>query len=110
MDVPEGLDVDDELFGEQSSAVPRAACMLVLSAASKNLMESDFLRLGVKGRHVEGWVSGILKGITFPSLSLSKLIFPCIHIYSAPTDRIICLHPPPPVSQNIQTNNQTPLT
>ncbi|RYP05062.1 hypothetical protein DL765_009957 [Monosporascus sp. GIB2] len=44
-------------------AVPRAKCMLVLSAASKNLMESDFLRLGVKGQHVEGWVSGIVKVI-----------------------------------------------
>ncbi|RYP81245.1 hypothetical protein DL769_002075 [Monosporascus sp. CRB-8-3] len=44
-------------------AVPRARCMLVLSAASKNLMESDFLRLGVKGQHVEGWVSGIVKVI-----------------------------------------------
>ncbi|KAI0103131.1 hypothetical protein GGR51DRAFT_550005 [Nemania sp. FL0031] len=41
----------------------RAKCMLILSAASKNLLESDFLRLGVQGKHVEGWVGGILKVI-----------------------------------------------
>ncbi|KAI0972763.1 hypothetical protein F4678DRAFT_51409 [Xylaria arbuscula] len=40
-----------------------AKSMLILSAASKNLQESDFLRLGVKGKHVEGWVGGILKVI-----------------------------------------------
>ncbi|KAI0019527.1 hypothetical protein F4780DRAFT_780373 [Xylariomycetidae sp. FL0641] len=41
----------------------RAKSMLILSAASKHLLESDFLRLGQKGKHVEGWVSGILKVI-----------------------------------------------
>ncbi|KAI1304479.1 hypothetical protein F5Y03DRAFT_170864 [Xylaria venustula] len=41
----------------------RAKSMLILSAASKNLLESDFLRLGAKGKHVEGWVGGILKVI-----------------------------------------------
>ncbi|KAI0423717.1 hypothetical protein F5Y09DRAFT_326652 [Xylaria sp. FL1042] len=38
-----------------------AQSMLILSAASKNLLESDFLRLGVKGKHVEGWVGGFRK-------------------------------------------------
>ncbi|KAI0459278.1 hypothetical protein F5B21DRAFT_456161 [Xylaria acuta] len=37
--------------------------MLILGAASKNLVESDFLRLGMKGKHVEGWVGGIVKVI-----------------------------------------------
>ncbi|KAI3329065.1 hypothetical protein HD806DRAFT_271468 [Xylariaceae sp. AK1471] len=42
----------------------RAKSMLVLSAASKHLLESDFLRLGARGKHVEGWVGGgILKVI-----------------------------------------------
>ncbi|KAI1426526.1 hypothetical protein F5Y12DRAFT_269476 [Xylaria sp. FL1777] len=41
----------------------RAKSMLILSAASKSLLESDFLRLGMKGKHVEGWVGGILKVI-----------------------------------------------
>ncbi|KAI1367134.1 hypothetical protein F5Y08DRAFT_90845 [Xylaria arbuscula] len=42
----------------------RAKSMLILFGASKNLQESDFLRLGVKGAHVEGWVGpGILKVI-----------------------------------------------
>ncbi|KAK7747753.1 hypothetical protein SLS62_008897 [Diatrype stigma] len=58
LDVPEGLDVDGE---QPDTPVPQAKSMLVLSATSKNLVESDFLRLGVRGRHVEGWVSGILK-------------------------------------------------
>ncbi|KAI2636159.1 hypothetical protein GGS21DRAFT_514828 [Xylaria nigripes] len=38
-----------------------AKAMLVLSAASKSLLESDFLRLGAKGKHLEGWIGGILK-------------------------------------------------
>lgn len=42
----------------------RPGGMLILSAASKHLEESDFMRLGVQGRHVEGWVSGIIKGET----------------------------------------------
>lgn len=66
LDVPEGLDMNDE---QSDTPVPRAESMLVLSATSKNLLESDFLRLGVKGRHVEGWVSGILKGKVSPLLS-----------------------------------------
>ena len=37
--------------------------MLILSGASKALLASDFVRLGVKGKHVEGWVGGILKVI-----------------------------------------------
>ncbi|KAI1344959.1 hypothetical protein F5Y15DRAFT_12909 [Xylariaceae sp. FL0016] len=41
----------------------RAKSMLILSAASKHLLESDFLRVGTKSKHVEGWVSGILKVI-----------------------------------------------
>ncbi|KAI6093571.1 hypothetical protein F4821DRAFT_220922 [Hypoxylon rubiginosum] len=37
----------------------RAQSMLILSAASKQLLESDFVRLGRRGAHVEGWVAGI---------------------------------------------------
>ncbi|XXG94433.1 hypothetical protein Hte_000689 [Hypoxylon texense] len=37
----------------------RAQSMLILSAASKQLLESDFMRLGRRGAHVEGWVAGI---------------------------------------------------
>jgi hypothetical protein len=40
----------------------RDASVLVLSNASKNLVESDFLRLSPKGEHIEGWSSGIIKG------------------------------------------------
>ncbi|KAI2614189.1 uncharacterized protein GGS25DRAFT_470670 [Hypoxylon fragiforme] len=39
----------------------RAQSMLILSSASKHLTESDFLRLGARGAHVEGWVGGILR-------------------------------------------------
>ncbi|KAI0516831.1 hypothetical protein F5B22DRAFT_182554 [Xylaria bambusicola] len=45
------------------SNATRAKSMLILSAASKNLLESDFLRLGMKGKHVEGWVGGIIRVI-----------------------------------------------
>ncbi|KAI1766200.1 hypothetical protein GGR53DRAFT_487201 [Hypoxylon sp. FL1150] len=37
----------------------RAQSMLILSAASKQLLESDFVRLGRRGAHVAGWVAGI---------------------------------------------------
>ncbi|KAI1828664.1 hypothetical protein F4861DRAFT_488697 [Xylaria intraflava] len=41
----------------------RPQAVLIISAASKNLLESDFLRLGAKGKHLDGWVGGILKVI-----------------------------------------------
>lgn len=40
----------------------RAPSVLVLSAVSKTLEESDFFRLSPKGEHIEGWTSGILRG------------------------------------------------
>ncbi|KAJ1331622.1 hypothetical protein MN608_05082 [Microdochium nivale] len=43
------------------NAALRATTMLVLNAASKQLVESDFTRIGAKGKHVPGWVSGIVK-------------------------------------------------
>lgn len=66
--VPEELrdDADNisaQLKSERASPAFRAQSMLILSAASKNLLESDFLRVGAKGNHVEGWVGGILKVI-----------------------------------------------
>ncbi len=60
-DEENGMPAHDEAPGFYSPAL-RAKSMLILSAASKSLRESDFLRLGMKGKHVEGWVGGILKG------------------------------------------------
>jgi hypothetical protein len=37
--------------------------LLVLNACSTNLEESDFFRLGPRGEHIEGWASGIMKGM-----------------------------------------------
>ena len=37
--------------------------VLILGAASKTLEESDFFRLSPKGEHIEGWTSGITKGM-----------------------------------------------
>lgn len=36
--------------------------ILIISCASKNLEESDFLRINPKGSHIEGWASGMMKG------------------------------------------------
>ena len=36
--------------------------VLVLSTASKSLLESDFYRLGRQAKHLDGWASGIVKG------------------------------------------------
>lgn len=56
-------DVDDAGDPEQKWADKKRA-MLVLSGASKHLLESDFYRVGAaltRAKHVEGWVSGIMK-------------------------------------------------
>jgi len=39
--------------------------VLILNSATKTLEESDFFRLGPKGEHIEGWTSGIIKGISY---------------------------------------------
>jgi len=44
------------------SSGPRGKAMLILSGASKHLNESDFMRLGMKGKHLDGWMGGIQKG------------------------------------------------
>jgi len=46
-----------------SNPALRATTMLVLNATSKQLVESDFLRIGTKGQHVPGWVNGIVRVI-----------------------------------------------
>ncbi|KAI1736834.1 hypothetical protein F4680DRAFT_430262 [Xylaria scruposa] len=56
-------DVPAQETSELWSPALRAKGMLILGAASKSLVESDFLRLGMKGKHVEGWVGGIIKVI-----------------------------------------------
>lgn len=43
----------------------REVSVLVLNSATKTLEESDFFRLGPKGEHIEGWTSGIVKGILY---------------------------------------------
>ncbi|CZS91954.1 uncharacterized protein RAG0_02515 [Rhynchosporium agropyri] len=48
---------------DQSRTSKSTASVLVLSACSKNLEESDFYRVGPKGNHIENWTSGILKVI-----------------------------------------------
>lgn len=52
------------------------ASVLVLQAASKTLVESDFFRLGAKGNHIAGWASGILRGMQLIAQSSRiKLMF-----------------------------------
>jgi hypothetical protein len=41
----------------------REAAVLVLNGASKRLEESDFFRVGQKGTHIQGWTTGIIKGM-----------------------------------------------
>ncbi|KAI1409088.1 hypothetical protein F5Y13DRAFT_94916 [Hypoxylon sp. FL1857] len=58
-DTPSSTDTPDP-----ASAFPlRAKAMLILSAASKQLHESDFQRLAPRGQHVEGWVGGLARVI-----------------------------------------------
>lgn len=53
--------LQDDLGREIEPAV--LPSLLVLNACSHNLEESDFFRLGPRGNHIEGWTSGILKGL-----------------------------------------------
>ena len=46
----------------------RQPVVVVLEGASPNLEESDFFRITPKGAHIEGWTSGIIKGMSKPSI------------------------------------------
>jgi len=50
----------------------REASLLILRAVSKTLEESDFFRIGPKGEHIEGWTSGLTKGI-YEKLDFGKV-------------------------------------
>ncbi|OTB06382.1 hypothetical protein M426DRAFT_319118 [Hypoxylon sp. CI-4A] len=54
-------DTENDNENDKDHNALRAKSMLILDAASKHLTESDFLRLGRKGAHVEGWVSGLTR-------------------------------------------------
>jgi hypothetical protein len=49
-------------LGREAGAVTLPS-LLVLNACSKNLEESDFFRLSSRGEHIQGWASGIIKGM-----------------------------------------------
>lgn len=49
-------------FLERESLAATLPSLLVMNACSKNLEESDFFRLSSKGKHIEGWASGVIKG------------------------------------------------
>ncbi|KAM3084182.1 hypothetical protein ACMFMG_001716 [Clarireedia jacksonii] len=76
----------------------RKASVLVLSSASKTLEESDFFRLSPKGRHIEGWTSGIIKIIpgrdphTLAPLGHYFILFTSYAAARAYFDQIIRLH------------------
>ena len=88
-DVPGGL-LADAIEGEGRRSIAegprRPGGMLILSATSKNLMESDFMRLAVRGRHVEGWVGGLLKGQSSPSIFLLLEFFSASCSYTSTPD------------------------
>lgn len=55
----------------------REAAVLVLNSASKRLEESDFFRIGHKGIHIQGWTTGIIKGMDFTSSQFPVTLFGC---------------------------------
>lgn len=56
--------------GGMSKKSNKKPSVLLLSALTKTLEESDFFRLSPRGEHIEGWSSGIIKGIiTYPNPS-----------------------------------------
>ena len=60
----------------------RKAAVLVLNSASKRLEESDFFRIGHKGTHIQGWTTGIIKGMSYKLCG--KIILILIVPYSYP--------------------------
>jgi len=97
---------DSNFVGSQASSssdkqnvqVQRDANVLVLSNASKSLSESDFMRLGAKGKHIAGWTGGITKVIPgrdpdgLQQLGHYFLVFSTVGAASAYHDQIIRLH------------------
>lgn len=57
---------------EKDENLRHSASVLVLNCASKSLEESDFFRLSPKGEHLEGWTSGIIKGMSHNELRPMK--------------------------------------
>jgi len=54
----------------------REPSVVIMDGLSKTLEESDFFRVGPKGNHIEGWTSGILRGMfAYLLLPRSKLTF-----------------------------------
>lgn len=59
----EGAEVDSVRSADRKATQRRhETSVLVLSNASTSLLESDFLRISLKGAHIQGWASGIIKG------------------------------------------------
>ena len=54
--------IEWERHDKHKTLEPQNASIVVLSNASKSLSLSDFLRLSPKGKHIDGWASGIIKG------------------------------------------------
>ncbi|KAI9731090.1 MAG: hypothetical protein M1818_007947 [Claussenomyces sp. TS43310] len=85
-------------FDPQEMRRRRDASVLILSNASKNLAESDFLRLSPKGEHIEGWTSGIIKVIpgrdphTLETLGHYFILFSTSAAARAYQDTVVRLH------------------
>jgi hypothetical protein len=54
------------------------AAVLILNSACKRLEESDFLRIGHKGAHIQGWTTGIIKGTDTIRDGLSSQVIPVL--------------------------------
>jgi hypothetical protein len=48
---------------QAAEMLERHPAVLLIAALPKNLEESDFFYLSPKGEHIEGWRSGLIKGI-----------------------------------------------
>lgn len=59
----------------------REASVLVLNSTTKTLEESDFFRVGPRGGHIEGWTSGIMKGMFYLSI---PFLTPRLHLHFQP--------------------------
>ncbi|KAL2065616.1 hypothetical protein VTL71DRAFT_3286 [Oculimacula yallundae] len=85
---------------DQSRTNNSRVAVLVLSACSKRLEETDFYRVGPKGNHIENWTSGILKvipardNVTLEPLGQYYLLFSsyaAARLYLDKTQRLLYL-------------------
>ena len=68
-----GLKKEPAFQSAQDMSNGSGPAVLLISSLSKNLDESDFVRLSPKAEHIEGWSNGLVKGMGGVPLRMEEL-------------------------------------